>query len=246
MGFWSDLFPSPATCIVCDDRLLITRIPYLCKSCFLELDFASFQLLEPEKFNRIDWKSSPAKKKVYRGCDFIISPLFYTGIARELIRKLKYEEEIRAALPLAEIMAGCWRKVRPSGYEDAIIVPVPLFKSRFQERGYNQAGILAELLNHKTRMKCAPDIMMRQHRTPPLYDLDEPRRREVLRQAFSIPEGMKEKIFDERVILVDDIITTGSTLNEAAETLKKAGADRVMALTAAMTKVRGSKKKSAG
>ena len=111
-----------------------------------------------------------------------------------------------------------------------VIVPVPLHKSRLRERGYNQAALIARALGAGCGIPVAGDCVIRVRKTKPLKLLNAAARQDNLKNAFKIGRiDVKLKT----VLLVDDIYTTGSTIDEVCRVLKQAGAYRIYFLTAA-------------
>lgn len=116
--------------------------------------------------------------------------------------------------------------------ESFLLIPVPLHKKRKNWRGFNQAELLAELLGKKLGIEVRPDILARSKNTAPQAELETREKRfQNIAGAFEIknPAGLRNKI----AILIDDVSTTGATLEECAVVLKKAGAKQVCAITAA-------------
>ena len=110
------------------------------------------------------------------------------------------------------------------------IVPVPLHRQRERERGFNQAEILASVLGNRLRRPVLRTALERIRATPPQRGKPRERIRNV-RGAFGV--GKPEKIKDRTLLLVDDVFTTGATVNECAKILMKAGARRVLVYTLA-------------
>jgi ComF family protein len=112
-----------------------------------------------------------------------------------------------------------------------LIVPVPLHRSRLRERGFNQALVLARFLFPEQGKKIVPDLLVRTKNTHPQVSLSGQERRRNLKGAFAVqrPERLEGRL----VLLVDDVYTTGTTLNECAKVLKAQGAAEVQALTLA-------------
>lgn len=108
------------------------------------------------------------------------------------------------------------------------MIPIPLHQSRRRKRGYNQAEILARYLSEKTGVPYASDVLFRTKKTTAQKQLDRQERMANLRGAFSVSKEWKPA---ENVLLIDDIYTTGATLEQAAKILKKAGAQNVYFLT---------------
>jgi ComF family protein len=126
--------------------------------------------------------------------------------------------------------------------EAYLLAPVPLTQLRLRERGYNQAW---ELVKHLRQANDAPEmalpnLLVRSEQTQLQHTLDRAKRLENIRHAFSCRPEFTEKLFGRRVLLVDDVMTTGATLQAAAEVLVEAGATGVSALVFARTPAPGS------
>lgn len=109
-----------------------------------------------------------------------------------------------------------------------LIVPIPLGRKKRRSRGFNQAEILAEKLSGKLQIPLDADHLVRWRDTRPQKSLDPAARRENVRGIF---QWTGRSLAGQKVLLIDDIYTTGSTLNSASRTLKKAGAEKVYFLT---------------
>lgn len=108
-----------------------------------------------------------------------------------------------------------------------LIVPIPLHKKRLRRRGYNQAELVARVLSERTGIPMDADALVRVKATCPQKTLSGRERRENIQGAFVA----RKRIRCRNVALIDDIYTTGSTLDEAAKALRKAGAEKVYFLT---------------
>ena len=148
------------------------------------------------------------------------SVVIYNEITRELVLRLKYGRKVGVAKTLAHYMAPLLAHV-PA---DAAIVPVPLHRRRLWQRGFNQAGLLARELSRRTGLSIDQSLI-RTKRTPPLQGMSRLQRRKTVAGAFGVRPGTN---FQGRtIVLVDDVLTTGSTANGCARALLKAGAERV-------------------
>lgn len=107
-----------------------------------------------------------------------------------------------------------------------VLIPIPLYKKRYRNRGYNQAEILAREIGRLAHLPVA-DVLIRKKSTNPQKQLSDTQRKKNIEGAFALRQGIEYKT----VILIDDIYTTGSTLDEAAKVLKNAGVQRVYFLT---------------
>ncbi len=112
-----------------------------------------------------------------------------------------------------------------------VVLPVPLHPIRLRQREFNQSLLLAHELSRELRLPLLFDILERNRWTRPQVELDGEERRKNVRKAFSIKRP--EQIERLRVLLIDDVYTTGATVNECARVLKKAGAKAVHVLTLA-------------
>ena len=120
-----------------------------------------------------------------------------------------------------------------------VIVPVPLHRFRLWRRRYNQAAELARALARRGNKIYAPDLLARRRATSSQGAMvSAAARRRNVAGAFEVPESAKASLRGKKVLLVDDVMTTGATVREAAKALKKAGAQKVLVLTLAFV-VRG-------
>ena len=141
----------------------------------------------------------------------------YTGAAKELIWRLKYD----GARAAARTIAGLIKERLPDN--DFLLVPVPTTADRVRQRGYDQAVLIARELSRLTGYRCAP-LLRRRGRTHQVGASRQQRLRQtggMFRAARGLP--------DADILLIDDVLTTGATLESAAESLRRAGAGRVCA-----------------
>lgn len=150
----------------------------------------------------------------------------YGGTLRELIHLLKY----RGIQPLAAPLGGFLLRSLPRDEAFDAIVPVPLHWRRRWQRGFNQAELLARTVAHSTGIP-ARNMLRRVRATSTQAGLTNSARRRNMIQAFRC--GRAEQVRDQRILLVDDVMTTGSTAAACARALKSAGAARVAVLTVA-------------
>jgi ComF family protein len=156
--------------------------------------------------------------------------VLFDGPVRELVHRFKYGNKVLHARPLGLLAAD-----RVSGPAKAfggdLIIPVPLHVKRLRQRGFNQAVLLGALLAKKWRVPMSRDNLCRTRWTEPQINLSAAERRDNVRGAFSLRDA--DGVRDRRIILVDDVYTTGSTVIECAGILRKGGAAAVFVVTVA-------------
>lgn len=160
-------------------------------------------------------------------------PYRYAYPLDHLVRGLKFRNELACGRVLGELFARC---VLARGEQlPEAIVPVPLAPRRYRERGYNQASELALAIRRVTGIAVKTDVVIRQRETAEQAGLDRKARRKNVRGAFSAVAPLRAR----SVAILDDVVTTGSTVRELAAVLQQAGAEQVavwaIARTAATT-----------
>lgn len=150
----------------------------------------------------------------------------YEGPLRQAVIYLKYQDRRALAIDLAALMAVCLEEHRDAWRPDAL-TPVPIHPVRRRERGYNQSELLASALAHRCGLPVR-ETLTRVRDTPPQVGLKREERLNNLRGAFRHQEGVTPA---RRPVLIDDVQSTGTTLEEAAHVLLAAGAEAVFALT---------------
>lgn len=161
--------------------------------------------------------------------DRAMAPYVYDGDLRLLLHGFKYNNRRYLALPLARLM----RQAMPETVEKecGFVACVPLHPSRKRQRGYNQSALLAKELSAMLNLPFREKLLRRVRRTTSQATLDRESRLKNVKNAFEAAEKLPQ---GAAVLLIDDIFTTGATVNDCARALKKVGAARVYVLTAAM------------
>lgn len=162
--------------------------------------------------------------------DASAAALRYEGASREMVHRLKFNGRIRLVAPVAGLLCA---DLHRAGFMPAVdaILPVPLHRKRLFQRGYNQSYLLARELARAFEKPVETEWLKRSRSTAPQFSLSRAERRENIKGAFAAMAGAPIK--DKALLLVDDVMTTGATLAEAAKTLKKAGAAKVFCAVAA-------------
>ena len=157
--------------------------------------------------------------------DHVCAPFTYDFPADALVQGLKYRGMLAVAPLLGNAIAGCLDE------QPDVLVPMPLGTARLRERGFNQAQEIARHIARTHNLKLMPHACRRVRDTPPQAALPWKERAKNIRRAFVCDEDFTGK----HVAVVDDVMTTGATLNEIARNLKQAGAVRVTGLIATRT-----------
>ena len=158
----------------------------------------------------------------------IRSPFRFEGTVRQAVHQLKYKNLRALAAPLAK-MLNDYLIANPIPAE--VLVPVPLHRKRLRERGYNQSSLLAKELGKLINSPVVYDCLIRQQNTPPqarTATVDE--RRKNVADAFTC---VGERLRNQQVLVIDDVSTSGATLDACAQALKAAGAVSVWGLVLA-------------
>lgn len=162
------------------------------------------------------------------GFELARAALPYRGVARERLLAFKYQSRVGLRRPLAalllEVVAGDLAGVR----FDAVI-PLPLSPGRLRQRGYNQSQLLTAILSAELGLDHRPELLTRRRETRPLFELNRKQREAELKGAFQASPEAKGL----RLLLVDDIYTTGATAASASRALRRAQASQVWFLTVA-------------
>ena len=162
------------------------------------------------------------------GINGISSPYLMESAIREAIHGLKYRT-LRAAAPSLGKILSSWLEANPLPGD--VLVPVPLHKRRLRDRGYNQSALLAREVGKRTGLPVLEDVLVRTRDTRPQVSLSREDRSLNVVGSFECVGSVK----DGRFILVDDVVTTGSTMSACALALRAGGASDVWGLTLAKT-----------
>lgn len=207
------LFPQQNECPICQRFLGGTAC--LCSVCESQL-----------KKQRLADEKALFRVPPVRNC---LSVYAYKGAARQMVHLLKYRSAVSLSQPLGEAM--CMRLIHQRALYKRIdlVIPVPLHPSRQEERGYNQAELLAKVLCETCRMPLQPEVLVRVKKTGSQVGRTRVQRMEAMRHVFAVTDGHAVK--DKCILLVDDVFTTGATALSCADALYAAGAQEVAVIT---------------
>ncbi|MDD5477621.1 MAG: ComF family protein [Candidatus Omnitrophica bacterium] len=226
----------PNYCLVCKNRVEATKerdlvcrgcwdkveknLPPFCASCGRHLDAKAIEK---------NTCASCANVKFY--FDRAFSPCPYTGSVKKLIHEFKYGGKDYLGKPLGSIMNTFIRDYNLPIQHLDFIIPVPLHKSRQREREFNQAEILSRQVAEEFNKELLTEALIRSKPTKTQTELTLEERRRNVEESFRV--ARPELIKDTNLLLIDDVLTTGATSNEAAKSLKQAGAKIVLLMTLA-------------
>lgn len=164
--------------------------------------------------------------------DFVaacVSPLYYQDDVRESLLRYKFHSAAGYAKAYAPLVADCIRTHLAQEYD--LITWVPLSRKRLRKRGYDQARLLAEAVAAEMNTAAVGTLKKIRNTAAQSQTGSAEKRRANISGAYRVPDP--ELVADKRILLIDDIVTTGSTLSECARTLGLAGAERVLCATVA-------------
>jgi ComF family protein len=231
----SVLFPAP--CRICGQALTTASRTPLCEPCLQEFE----RIIEPmclccgrplllvPTIQSMEPLCRLCRVKFYafeRARSFAV----YNSALSEAILLLKYHQVVTLADWFAVRLAEIVLEAGPDWTAD-VVVPVPLHRDRRRERGYNQAELIAQPVARRLSLRLDSHLLIRVKPRPPQLLLSRSEHWKSVRGAYAIGEGTK--VDNLRVLLVDDVLTTGATLDACSRALKKAGASKVFGLTVA-------------
>jgi len=231
----SIVFPGP--CRICGEALVnASRVP-ICLECldgFARIEDPLCHVCgRPFVLEAVPQTNEPlcrlCRVKFY-AFDRVRSFAVYDDALIEAVLLLKYDEVTRLGDWFAARLAELVEREREEWRAD-VVVPVPLHRDRQRERGYNQAELIARPLARRLGLKLERYLLARTRPRPPQLVLSRTEHWKSVRGAYATREGLK--VDNLRVLLVDDVLTTGATLDACARALKKAGAAAVLGLTVA-------------
>jgi ComF family protein len=194
---------------------------YLCQDCKSILDVLNFhQFFKTEEIDELYFSTG-----------------YKNSLLKDLIKKFKYQPFIKElSLPLSSLIIDHFQLLdNPPLFckenLDFVLIPIPLEKRRLKWRGFNQAQELAKHLSEFLDIPLVCDVLIKKQKTLPQVRLSDKERRKNISGSFSCKN--QKKILEKKILLIDDIYTTGSTMKESAKVLKKSGAKKIIGITIA-------------
>lgn len=226
------LYPEDITCDMCGEELVAPTRYRLCAKCIEEMPFVGEHICL-DCGVQIDNEADYCDRCQRMKGDFKInrSPLIYDGKARDMIHALKFGKKKYLVHTIGAMMADTFIKNNMQG---EIIVPVPMTEKEKKKRGFNQAELLAYEIGARLDIPVLP-ALVKVKDTSAQKELSGKERAQNLEKAFEV---VYPQVKDRKILLVDDIFTTGTTVNQCAKALLKAKCSQVSTLTACITKLK--------
>lgn len=223
----------PPCCLVCRARIGAHHL--LCPACWRDVNFIRPPLCDvlgiPLPFDTGERTVSAGALAHPPAYDRARAVAHFSGSMRTLVHQLKYADRHDARTLFGRWLAEAGRELQP-GLD--VIVPVPLSRLRLLMRHFNQAAVLASEVARHTGVPMHPMLLRRTRWTRSQVGMTRDQRRRNIAGAFGVPRRRRAWLEGRHVLLVDDVVTTGATVDACARTLKRAGAARVDVLALAL------------
>jgi len=208
--------------------LLDLFFPKFCFSCHREGEYLCLDCQATLEISGIH-----QKEKLSNLNDLYFATDYQKPLVKNLIQRFKYEPFIKElAKPLTSLIIEHFQLLdQKPDFSDFVLIPVPLEKKKLKWRGFNQAEEIGKELSEFLNIEILNNVLIKTKETLPQVELSDEERKENIKGAFFCQSP--EKIKERKILLVDDVYTTGSTMEEAARVLKKSGAKEVIGIVIA-------------
>ncbi len=232
---WRDLidFVVPPKCLVC--RSVVVDPASLCLPCWSHLKHIDGPVCDvlgiPFAYDQGEGAVSAAALAEPPQWDRARAAVAYDEASRGIVHALKYRDTMEAGLLMARLMARSGRRMAETA---DMIIPVPLHRFRLWSRRFNQAAFLSQQLSQAFSKPFRTDVLARVRASRSQVGLSAEERRKNVAKAFQVTSGGFEQVAGRRILLVDDVLTTGATAGSCAAALQAAGAIQVDVLAFAL------------
>jgi len=221
----------PARCIACESY---NTQADLCSPCWSQLTFitrpycnlCSLPFAYEDEADSICGHCIKQKPQY----DQAISILKYDDDSQKLIHKFKYRDQLHILNYLVNLMSNIGKDIIQ---EADIIIPVAMYKYKLLKRGYNQAALLAMKIASKNKILYLPQVLIKKKNSPAQAGLKKEERIKNIKNTFELNAKFIKRIQGKKILLIDDVITTGSTIDECCKILSKANPSKILVLTLA-------------
>lgn len=220
-------FLAGEVCLSCE-----TKLGFICDSCLSELPYLKNNICNvcATPMSSVDNLVCGTCLKFPPAFNRIVSFYIYEGVIRKIIQEAKFNKKTFYFSKLLNIIDNDIKRVIPSSY--TAIVPIPVSKRRLLERGYNQSLIIAKRLSKILKIPILDDCLVKVKDTPPQTRFGKEERFKNIKDVFFL----KKNINSDKVIIVDDIVTTTATVREAAKVLKVGGVNEIIVFSLSRAK----------
>ena len=230
-ALWNLLWPGGAVCLICGDPRRADRETGICAACLAKLESERVPATACHRCLSNTWHSRGCPfcaSGGMRGLDQAFAPLRYRPASRKLVMSVKFHATDEAVPLLSRWMSeSLWDR------DFDCMIPVPLHRKRLLERGVNQAEVLARAVSERTGIPVRTALLERVRNTRPQTRLSRKKRAGNVRGAYAAAKNAN--LSGKRVLIVDDVRTSGATARACAQTLRAAGCTKVSLLTACCT-----------
>lgn len=229
------IFPQGIKCIFCGDELNEKRGNCTCDKCREKLPFTFDEKICVRCGDKISSMSNYCLvcKNKKRNFDIARSTFFYQSLVVKCIVDFKFNSAKFLAKPLSYFLAETYRRYN---FCADMLVCVPMTNNKLKKRGYNQADLLAKNLSCLIDVPYIENALIKVKDTQSQVDLKFNERNKNIEKAYKVKN--KQIFSNMKVLLVDDVLTTGATCDECARVLKNAGAEKIFVLTLARTHIK--------
>ena len=213
----------PHTCPICE--CIVDKKGKVCKECEQKLKYivSPFCMVCGKSLTDEDTELCFDCIKKKHSFDRGVAAFSYSNALRKSMYNFKYNNRRENAAFYADAIYRTKGHIIKS-WDAQVYIPVPIHKKRMKKRGYNQAELIANELSQMTHIPVDSDILMRVVNTTPQKELNDKERAKNLKNAFQVRKTIVQY---KKIVLVDDIYTTGATLDACAKALKEAGAEKI-------------------
>lgn len=222
--FQKIFFPADFKCIVCGSEIFSESKYCLCEKCGLEFNDGNFCQKCGTAIDNMAVFCEDCKnyKPHYSQAK---SVLIYEGNAKKLIRGYKYGNKKYLYKPLGEMMSDCFAR---QNWKIDVIIPAPISRQRLKERGYNQSLLLAKVISDKFNIPTEQNFLHKIKNTPYQARSSRAERFSQVKGVFASSDEINIK--GKNILLIDDVMTTGATVDELSRLILKKGANKVYVL----------------